>query len=181
VAKPKEFENGKPVHARNAEGVPICGYPIKTRSGEPSICHQTILAPNGRCTRVKRHKGSMPRGDKATNFKHGKYSKDILQRDYLITRLANAPTIKEEGVVTDKVLLDELFDLFADAIAKKDHAMARFVFEHIAGKPDQTIKNMIADSKPLDVLGEMCAEWDGKVLNGKEFLEAFISRLEPSQ
>lgn len=62
------LSNGQPVHARNAEGVPICGR----KKADGSICQQTILSVRtGRCS-AGGHGGS--KGHTGHPIVHGKRS-----------------------------------------------------------------------------------------------------------
>lgn len=68
--------SGRPVHARRADGTPICGSPKRRKPGQ--ICDSVVRMANGRC---KIHGGKTPTGIAAPNYQHGRYS------DYLPSKL----------------------------------------------------------------------------------------------
>lgn len=65
--KPTEYHNGKPVHARNAKGQPVCG----ARRADGRTCQSRVLMKNGRC---KLDGGMNPAGVMNANYQGGRGS-----------------------------------------------------------------------------------------------------------
>jgi len=173
---------GWPVWAVRDDGKPCCGVALKPlrrntkRKGNPrGICLQTRRMENGRC---RLHGGTTPKGEESGAYKDGRYSRENVNRDALIVRLMNTPVGKGAD---RRNLLDQLYDVFADALAKKDFRAAKDLFEQIAGGPRQTVEHKMDDAAALQIVGRIAVRWEGKPMDADKFLKEVASELAESR
>lgn len=120
----------------------------------------------------------MPKGEAHPAYHNGKYSKETVNRDALIVRLMNTPVVKKGQ---RKNLLDAIYDVFAEAIARGDQRAAKDLFEQCAGGPRQTVEHVMSDDYILAVVGRVAIQEEGKPLNAEAFMEKIASELRESR
>jgi len=118
-------EYGKPIHAINSEGKPVCGCILSRKNDgkPPKICQSPFRMANGRC---RKHGGATPRGIMSPNYKHGKgcrYARVLaptLQEVYEEIKEKEKDLSVSDDISLTKVRLVDLPSNLEDGLSRSD-------------------------------------------------------------
>lgn len=146
VREPLGFDaKGRPVWAVNEAGKPICGAMRKR-----GPCQSTARMENGRCRLCG---GATPAGPESPHFKHGRYAKETLKREALLSRLSTFGSPSE--------LLDRTIEVLRANVDEGNFTAAKYVFDQLAGAPRTTLVYEISNSDFLEAVAAVTAEFIG--------------------
>jgi len=136
---------GRPVWAVNSAGKPVCGAARKR-----GPCQSTARMENGRCRLCG---GATPSGEASPHFKHGRYSKDVLRREALLSRLASFGS--------PSVLLDRTIEVLRANVDEGNFTAAKYVFDQLAGAPRTTVVYELSNADFVEAVAAVTAEFIG--------------------